>query len=162
MTTPNSIQPILVAIDFSKDSEAAILWASNFAKYTKAPIIILHVIHDPADAPGFYSSDEDNWAEPMAAVANRMTADFMRKMYDQNPTLAPLLEASLEFVQGLPPGRIVEFAEKEKAQLIVMGSCGRSGLHHILLGSVAERVAQISRTPVVIVKNQDKPEAGNE
>ncbi|HID70224.1 MAG TPA: universal stress protein [Desulfobacterales bacterium] len=48
--------------------------------------------------------------------------------------------------------RIVEFAEKENAQIIVMGSCGRSGLSHILLGSVAERVAQLSNIPVVIVK----------
>jgi len=145
-------QPILVAIDFSDDSEAALLWASNYTKCTKAPLIILHVVHDPADAPGFYSNEGDDWAEPMAAVANRMADEFMQKMYEQHPSLSVIHEARLEFVQGLPPGRIVEFAEKEHAQIIVMGSCGRSGLRHILLGSVAERVAQISKIPVVIVK----------
>ncbi len=156
MTNTKSIQPILVAIDFSEDSEAALLWASNYTKLTKSPLIILHVVHDPADAPGFYRREEDDWSEPMAVVANRMAKDFMKKMYDKNPTLAPLLEARLEFVQGLPPGRIVEFAEKVQAQIIVIGSCGRSGLTHILLGSVAERVAQISKIPVVIVKDTAK------
>lgn len=162
MTSSKRMQPILVAIDFSDDSEAALLWASNYTKCTESPLIILHVVHDPADAPGFYRSEEDDWAEPMAAVANRMATDFMKKMYDKHPTLSPLKEAHLEFVQGLPPGRIVEYAEKEQAQIIVLGSCGRSGLSHILLGSVAERVAQISKIPVVIVKQPARNEGENE
>ncbi len=162
MTSPKNIHPIIVAIDFSDDSEAALLWASNYTKCTESPLIILHVVHDPSDAPGFYRSEEDDWAEPMAAVANRMATDFMKKMYDKHPSLTPLNEASLEFVQGLPPGRIVEFAEKKQAQIIVLGSCGRSGLSHILLGSVAERVAQISKIPVVIVKRPANKEDKNE
>ncbi len=152
MTTTNENQPILVAIDFSDDSEAALLWAHKYTKFTKSPLIVLHVVHDPADAPGFYRGDEDDWAEPMTAVANRMAEDFMKKMFEKYPALSSIHNARFEFVQGLPPGRIVEFAEKEQAQIIVMGSCGRSGLRHILLGSVAERVAQISKIPVVIVK----------
>lgn len=152
MTTTNENQPIVVAIDFSDDSEAALLWASNYAKCTKSSLIILHVVHDPADAPGFYRDEEDDWAEPMTAVAKRRAEDFMKKMYEKYPSLSSIHMARLEFVQGLPPSRIVEFAEKEHAQIIVMGSCGRSGLIHILLGSVAERVAQISKIPVVIVK----------
>ncbi len=152
MTTTKETRPILVAIDFSADSEAALLWACNYTKCAKASLIVLHIVHDPADAPGFYRSEENNWAEPMAAVANKMAEDFMKTMHEKHPSLAPLQEARVEFVQGLPPGRIVEFAEKEHAQIIVMGSCGRSGLTHILLGSVAERVAQLSKVPVVIVK----------
>lgn len=162
MTSSKSTQPILVAIDFSDDSEAALLWACNYTKCTNSSLIILHVVHDPADAPGFYRSDENDWAEPMAEVANRMAKDFMDKMYNMNPSLSPLKEARFEFLQGLPPGRIVEFAEKEQAQIIVMGSCGRSGLYHILLGSVAERVAQISKIPVVIVKKPVEAEDKNE
>jgi nucleotide-binding universal stress UspA family protein len=161
MNLQNS-QPILVAIDFSSDSEAALLWANNYRECTNAPMIILHVVHDPADAPGFYRSAEDDWAEPMAAVATRMAEDFMKNMVEKHPELKYLEDARLEFVSGLPPGRIVEFGEKEEVQLIVMGSCGRSGLSHILLGSVAERVAQISKVPVVIVKSQVQGEEQNE
>ncbi len=145
-------RPVVVAIDFSCDSEAALLWANNYAKCVNAPLIILHVVHDPADTPGFYRYEENDWAEPMAAVASKIAKDFMEEMVERHPQLTPLQEARLEFVSGLPPGRIVEFAEKENAQIIVVGSCGRSGLSHILLGSVAERVAQLSKIPVVIVK----------
>ncbi|MBL4902719.1 MAG: universal stress protein [Desulfocapsa sp.] len=152
MTSTKDIQPILVAIDFSADSESALLWACTYTKYTAAPLIILHIVHDPADAPGFYHNEANDWLEPMEAVANRMAKDFMKKVIAKHPDLSLLQDARLEFVAGLPPGRIVEFAEKEQAQLIVIGSCGRSGLSHILLGSVAERVAQISKIPVVIVK----------
>lgn len=152
MTINNQHGPILVAIDFSDDSEAALLWADNYKKCREAPLVILHVIHDPADAPGFYRQKEDDWSVPMASAANKIAEKFMKKMHDKHPSLQSFQEARLEFVQGLPPGRIVEFAEKENAQIIVMGSCGRSGLSHILLGSVAERVAQLSNVPVVIVK----------
>jgi len=161
MTTIKDTRPIIVAVDFSADSEAALLWASNYTKCSKAPLIILHIIHDPAAAPGFYHKDDNDWTKPMAAVANRMSDEFMKKMFEKHPSLASIHEARVEFIQGLPPGRIVECAEKENAQIIVMGSCGRSGLAHILLGSVAERVAQLSKIPVVIVKKPVEIEAKN-
>lgn len=153
MNNTTHIKPILVAIDFSADSEAALLWASHYISHTHAPLIILHVVHDPADTPGFYRREKDDWTEPLAAVANRMADDFMKDMLKKHPELSYLQDSRVEFLSGLPPGRIVEFAQKEEVQLIVMGSCGRSGLSHILLGSVAERVAQISDVPVVIVKS---------
>lgn len=162
MTKTKDSRPILVAIDFSADSEEALLWACNYTKCCKSYLIILHIIHDPAAAPGFYHKEENDWTKPMAAVANRMSEDFMKKMYEKHPSLSPIHEARMEFIQGLPPGRIVDFAEKENAQIIVMGSCGRSGLAHILLGSVAERVAQLSKIPVVIVKTQCEAEEENE
>jgi len=162
MSTAKNKGPILVAIDFSDDSEAALLWADNYTKCNKAPLVILHVIHDPADAPGFYRQEEDDWSVPMASAANKIAEKFMKEMHDKHPSLSSFKEARLEFVQGLPPGRIVEFAEKENAQIIVMGSCGRSGLSHILLGSVAERVAQLSSVPVVIVKTPVENEGTDE
>jgi len=154
--------PILVAIDFSADSEAALLWASNYTKCIQSHLIILHVVHDPAAAPGFYHTKDSDWSKPMASVASQMAEDFMEKMFEKHPSLSPIHDASVEFIQGLPPGRIVEFAEKEKAQLIVVGSRGRSGLSYILLGSVAERVAQLAKVPVVIVKTSVESEEKNE
>ncbi len=153
MNNITDTKPVLVAIDFSTDSEAALLWASHYISHIQAPLIILHVVHDPADTPGFYRREKDDWTEPLAAVASRMAEDFIKKMQKKYPKLSCLQDSRIEFISGLPPGRIVEFAKKEQAQLIVIGSCGRSGLSHILLGSVAERVAQISDIPVVIVKS---------
>ncbi len=155
-------KPVLVAIDFSTDSEAALLWASNYISHIHAPLIILHVVHDPADTPGFYRRDKDDWTEPLAAVASHMAKDFIKNMQKKHPELSCLHDSRIEFVSGLPPGRIVEFARKEQVQLIVIGSRGRSGLSHILLGSVAERVAQISDIPVVIVKSPANVEEKHE
>ena len=58
---------------------------------------------------------------------------------------------------GLPVTRILEVATKTEAQMIVMGSQGRTGLSHLLLGSKAEKVAQLAPIPVTIVKT---PKAG--
>jgi len=58
-------------------------------------------------------------------------------------------------VQGLPPGRIVEAAGLLKAKLIVIGSRGMTGLDHMLLGSVAERVVELAPGPVVVVKAEN-------
>ena len=145
-------RPVLVAIDFSTGSEAALLWASQYANSVKAPLAILHVVHDPADAPGFYRRDEDNWSESMAAAARRMAREFFSKIQARHPELAKLENSDIEFIPGLPAGRIVEYAETINARIIVVGSSGRTGLPHILLGSVAERVAQMAAVPVVIVK----------
>lgn len=145
-------RPILVATDFSPDSGAALLWASQNAAHTGAPLLVLHVIHDPTDAAGFYRGDEWSPSETISDVAEKMMAAFLRRMREANPDEAPLQSATPELVTGLPPGRIVEIAKREGAQMIVMGSRGLTGLSHILVGSVAERVTQMAPMPVVIVK----------
>ena len=55
-------------------------------------------------------------------------------------------------IAGLPAGRTVEVADSLGASMIVVGSRGRTGLPHILLGSVAERIVQTAAMPVVVVK----------
>ncbi len=152
MSVADHDRPVLVAIDFSADSETALVWAKQYASLAEAPLVILHVVHDPADAPGFYRREEDNWTESMAVAARRMAEEFIRDVQGRHPELAEVKASDIEFIPGLPPGRIVEFANKIRAQIIVLGSSGRTGLPHILLGSVAERVAQTASVPVVIAK----------
>lgn len=149
--------PVLVAVDFSPDSEAALLWACAHAACLDAPLLILHVVHDPAAAPGFYRKDNEteNWTEPMSAAAERLMAEFMARMTEEHRDVALLKDAATALVTGLPPGRIVDVAKKEQAQLIVVGNRGRTGLPHVMLGSVAERVAQLAPMPVVIVKRDE-------
>jgi len=158
MSKTGGAHPVLVAVDFSPDSESALLWACEYAGLTKAPLLVLHVVHDPADAPGFYSRGEFDWSRPMSDMATELFAEFLEEMRARHPDNAVLSNAGKIQVKGLPASRIVEVAEKEDAQLIVMGSRGRTGLPHILLGSVAERVVQTSRLPVTVVKA--RPEKG--
>lgn len=152
--TPSGAAPVLVAVDFTADSEAALIWACGFADVTGAPVKVLHVVHDPGDAPGYYQRKDEDLLRPMEEVAAEMMAAFLQRVGKQHPQLGALAAAESLLVKGLPASRILEAAEQSQAQLIVMGSRGRTGLPHLLLGSKAERVVQLSPVPVTIVKSQ--------
>jgi len=148
--------PVLVAIDFSEDSKAALVWACKFADCVESRLIVLHVVHDLASHPGFYHSETAERLQPMQAVAETMMDEFLAQVRSENPELRALSPgvADLRFVPGLPPTRIVEVAGLLKAGLIAIGSRGLTCLPHKLLGAVAERVAELSSIPVVIVKSE--------
>jgi nucleotide-binding universal stress UspA family protein len=144
--------PILVAIDFSEDSGLALIWAARQAQHEGTSLIILHVVHDPAASPGFYRKPDEDWLRPMVDVGKEMMDDFLDRTKSEYPDMSALASAQVRQVSGLPAGRIVEVAEETGARLVVVGSRGRTGLQSILLGSVAERVAQTCCVPVVVVK----------
>lgn len=144
--------PVLVAVDFSEDSHAALAWAGDYAQTIGAELIVLHVAHDPAASPGFYRQMGDEWLRPMIEVAEEMMADFLKAIKKAHPGLGPVQSATAKLVAGLPAGRIVEVAEQVGAPVIIVGSRGRTGMPHIMLGSVAERVVQTASVPVVVVK----------
>lgn len=144
--------PILCAVDFSADSEAALLWACNQAELTGNTLVLLHVVHDPAASPGFYRRPGGDWPRPLTEVAEEMQEEFLGKVRRDHPSWAALQSLKTRIVAGLPPSRIVEVATELDASLIVVGSRGRTGLPHVLLGSVAERVVQIATIPVTVVK----------
>ena len=148
-------RPILVAVDFSPFSEAALLWAARTARCFEAPLVALHVVHDPASAPGYtqHVKKRKRHLKRIAEAADEMMSGFLKEMTARHPKLLADLDHRL--VVGLPITRILEVAEEIDAQLIVMGSRGRTGLPHLLLGSKAEKVAQLSPVPVTIVKNSD-------
>lgn len=150
----DAVRPILVATDFSADSAAALLWAGRYAQLSGAPLLVLHVIHDPAEAAGFYLRDESDAEKTMSEVADEMMVAFLDGAREKYPELKTIGNARPELVAGLPPTRIVEVADREDAELIVIGSRGRSRLSGILIGSVADRVVQLASRPVVIVKDQ--------
>jgi nucleotide-binding universal stress UspA family protein len=155
MSEGETNKSVIVAVDFSPDSEAALLWACGFAKLAKAPLLILHVVHDPAHAPGIYRKGDTDWSRPMSEMAKEMFEEFLDRMRAKHADVAALSSLKKLQVIGLPANRIIEVAEKEDAEHIVIGSRGRTGLPRILLGSVAERVVQTSRQPVTVVKSPE-------
>lgn len=146
---------ILVPIDFSEDSRAAVLWASQYARCVNAELVLLHVVHDPASSPGFYRQSEDSFFKPMQTVAESMMEDFLQEMAEDHPELAFITSLRPRFVPGLPPTRIVEAAGLVKACLIVIGSRGLTGLPHRMVGSTSERVVELASMPVLVVKSED-------
>ena len=142
-----------MATDFSSGAEAAFDWAAEFAEAVGAPLYVLHVAHDPLEAPGTYVSAESETVAPIKEVAREMLDDFLRERHRDDLELA----IHGEVVVGLPVTRILEVAEREGAQAIVMGAKGRTALADALLGSKVERVAHLSRIPVVVVKTGQAP-----
>ena len=157
MVPPAKAAPILVPVDFSSYSEAALLCAADLAAVLKAPLVVLHVVHDPGEAPGYYAvKGRKKQVRRLEDVAAEMLQTFMKKIKQQHPDLRALAGAKTELVTGLPVTRILEIAEKSQARMIVMGSKGRTGLSHVLLGSKAEQIVHLSPIPVTIVKAKKK------
>ncbi len=153
---PAGDAPIIVAVDFSDDSRAALAWACEASVGMRAPLLVLHVVHDPAESPGYYRKDIKDLMRPMEDVAEKMMRKFINSARDAKIPKKPLRSLKTKLVKGLPVTRIIEVAGKVNARMIVMGSQGRTGLRHLLLGSKAEQVAQLSPIPVTIVKTGKK------
>jgi len=153
--------PILVPVDFSVYSQAALLCAAELAEMIGAPLTVLHVVHDPGDAPGYYAvKGRKKQLRRMEDVAADMLDEFLNQARKAHPERPVLEHAQTLLVVGLPVNRILETAEKIKARMIVMGSQGRTGLKHIMLGSKAEQVVNLAPMPVTIVKaKKEKPKA---
>ena len=149
---------LLVAVDFTSFSEEALIFAGELAEKLKARLLVLHVIHDPAEAPGFYAQkgQKKKFLQSMEEAAEEMREEFLAKMRKDHPDQLPIKKAVPLLVVGTPVTRILEIAEKEQAKMIIIGSHGRTGLSHLLVGSKAERVVQLSSIPVTVVKGSTK------
>lgn len=149
--------PILVAVDFSAHSAQALVWGARLSKCFQAPLLLLHVVHDPESAPGYYKHSK-KWKKHlvrMEEAAEEMMDEFVERLRREQPEIGQLGHLDTMLVVGLPVTRILEVTKKSKAQMVVMGSQGRTGLSHLLLGSKAEKVVQLSPVPVTIVKIPD-------
>jgi nucleotide-binding universal stress UspA family protein len=150
----NKKETLLVAVDFTPYSEKALIFAGELANKLQANLLVLHVIHDPAEAPGFYNQKmkKKKFLRSMEEAAKEMMAEFLQKMKMACPEDCALQEAIPLLVVGTPVSRIIEIAEKKRVSMIIVGSHGRTGLTNLLLGSKAERLVRLSPIPVIVVK----------
>ncbi|MEZ5540985.1 MAG: universal stress protein [Pseudomonadota bacterium] len=153
MAETAAAQPILVPVDFSPDSTAALRCAAELAALFRAPLLIVHVVHDPGEAPGYYAVKGHNkHLQKLEDVAAGMFEEFLQDFIAAHPGLDAVKSAETSLITGLPVNRILELADKSGARMIVMGSQGRTGLARALLGSKAEQVVRLAHVPVTIVK----------
>ncbi|MEK6745211.1 MAG: universal stress protein [Nitrospirota bacterium] len=140
---------VLVPIDGSKHSTEGLRVASHFAKTNKAKIYILNVIASVADVDlELSASDRDRLLESL----KRRGEDLLTKAKDQMKSHG-VTDISTVLVTGDSPAHeIVSFGEKEKIDLIVIGSKGKSATARFLLGSVASKVVKYSHCCVYVVK----------
>lgn len=136
-------QPVVVPWDFSDLSVEALDKAIEFVD-SPQQIIVVHVtsypaVTEPSVVWGTYSED---------TIRDNLKNSFQK-------VVPPDKYPGLEFVSlfGDPGSKITDLAEKRQAGLIVISSHGRSGLAHLLLGSVAERVVRLAPCPVLVLRS---------
>ncbi len=149
---PGEKSPILVAIDFSSDSENALVWALEHARLLNAPVEILHVVHDPARTPGTYRPENGDPLEPMADVAERKLAAFLGEIGERHPGVLAADGIKSFCKAGLPVDTILRTAADRGASLLVVGCHGHNGAARLLFGSTSQSLAQKAEVPVTIVK----------
>jgi nucleotide-binding universal stress UspA family protein len=141
------IKKILFPIDLASDFETLIPWVKSFAAQFNATIYLLFVVQDVPPFITFYVPhiDIENFREKVQVAAREKMADTAKDLSKDFLKL----ETWVEF--GVPAKMILEFANREKVDLIIMGTHGRKGIKLALLGSVANRVVQAAPCPVVTV-----------
>ena len=145
---------ILVPVDFSPDSLAALKAGLVVAQKLACPLTVLHVIHDPSNRPGFYHSRNAGFTviEGMEEAAKEMMEEFLSQNDILNVAESAGVDMTTVLLRGLPVTQILHHAQTANVDLIVMGSRGRTGLSSLLIGSRAQRVVQLSPIPVMVVK----------
>ncbi len=133
---------ILVPIDFSPYSDAALALATSLARDGGGTLVLAHVEFIPISAAG---------GEYLYAIPEPPTEELLDKL---NHVVPPDSHVMVErrLLSGDPADAIIRLAESENIDLIVMGTHGRRGLSRLLMGSVAEAVVRAAPCPVLTVK----------
>jgi nucleotide-binding universal stress UspA family protein len=148
-----TLKNILVATDFSEPSEAAVTYGRELATRFGAA---LHVLHAAENILGRFGAETYSATAP--ELQGRLEADARRRLNEllidsdnSGPSTIPVL-----LTASSPALAIVDYAKEKNIDLIVVGTHGRSGLAHLVVGSVAERVVRLAPCPVLTVRHPER------
>jgi len=146
------IRRILHATDFSKASARALDEAVSLAKQNHAELLVVHVI----EPVGQYAAGEDfGGAELYMKIEEAAEQDAQRSMQKLMLKLKQArVNAKSLLLKGLAHEQIVKAARSRKANMIVIGTHGRTGLSKLFMGSVAGKVVSLASCPVVTVRGK--------
>jgi nucleotide-binding universal stress UspA family protein len=141
------IRTILCPVDFSKASDHALSYAHDLAKLLNANLHIVYVWQPLLYAMG------DGVIIPAGEFISQLLSELNDKLNRLTTQYQEQgIKVTSELVEGVPYEGIVNIAQKHPAELIVMGTHGRTGFTHFMVGSVTERVVRISPVPVLTVR----------
>lgn len=145
-----SIKNILCPVDYSVYSEMALKYAIEFAEKYRAKLYLMHVldirVYDIND-PDLYDVnivDEETIAKLRERLLRCVTEDTKGRIP---------VEAII--IQGVPFAEIIKASKEHKIDLIVIGTHGRTGISHAIMGSVAEKVVRKAPCPVLTIRHPE-------
>jgi nucleotide-binding universal stress UspA family protein len=158
------IQKILVPVDYSDESYQALQWGASLAEKYGAQLLLLQVIPtavEKVSPPGAWSMSPDSYyyegMTPGIWTRHPLILAFEEKAQGELHAFARMalkepVPVRVKVAVGKPAEEILRVAREERVDLIVMGTHGRTGLRHLLLGSVAEAVTRYASSPVFTVR----------
>ncbi len=143
---------ILIPTDFSKFSQVALNYASAFAEKFAAELYLLHVIQDLS----VFIPDMITVAPPPVPTVEQMTK-AVQEAFDRliKDNRLERFQIHRDVREGTPFYEIVRYAKEQNIDLIIMGTHGHTGLTHMLLGSVTEKVVRKAPCPVLTVRHPE-------
>lgn len=148
-----ALKNILVATDFGEPAEAALTYGRALAGAFGATLHVLHVIEDV-----YLSTFGSEFYVPIDPSAQTEANEAARKQLEalviDSDGSGPITRTALR-ISNSPAATVNEYARDESIDLIVMGTRGRKGVAHLLLGSVAEHVVRTAPCPVLTIHHPE-------
>ena len=149
-----ALKKILVATDFSEPSEAALAYGRELARSFGAALTVVHVVENVLTRAygvdgGVMMIDPELQRQIEAAAREHVE----RNIFEEDRKV--LKATGVVLVSNAPAEAIVTFARQSNIGLIVMGTHGRGGVAHLVMGSVAERVVRTAPCPVLTVRHPE-------
>ena len=147
---------VLFCTDFSENSDYAFDFAFGIAKRDEGILYILHVLPDnPHQAFAEKYIKKENLEKIQKSIEenlnNKFSEHYVKKIDNE-------IAHEIVVRSGKEDNKILKFAKQEKADIIVMGTHGKTGIEHVFFGSVAEKVLRKSTVPVFIIPCKKKLE----
>jgi nucleotide-binding universal stress UspA family protein len=141
---------IVIATDGSENTQKAVSYGIEIAKLSGATVHALYVV----DTSSFSSIPMDAGWEEMYEILRKEGEKAVFEVKELGEAVG--VEVREVLWEGHPSTEIIDFAENNNIDLIVMGTLGKTGLDRFLLGSVAEKVVRNSKVPVLVVRSQEQ------
>ena len=140
---------IVIATDGSENSQRAISCGVEIAKLSGATVHALYVVDTPSIISETWTAGKEMVHELIIREGKKVLSKVKKIIEDSGVEVKEVL------LEGYPSEEIINFAENNNMDLIVMGTLGKTGLERFLVGSVAENVVRNSKVPVMVIRNEN-------
>ncbi|MHC1753983.1 MAG: universal stress protein [Methanosarcina sp.] len=144
--TSDFYRNIVIATDGSASTRRAISYGIEIAKLSGATVHALHVVNTSSTISETWTAGKETIYKIMMSEGENIVSEIKEIIE------ASGVEVKEVLLDGYPSDEIINFAENNNIDLIVMGTLGKTGLDRLLMGSVAEKVVRGSKVPVMVVR----------